>query len=145
MSDGATLDIRRAGPGDIPHVLALDPLVPADPSRRPFIQRSVSAGQAFLALKEGQVIGYGVLDYHFFDCGFVSMLMVAPEFRRQGIGSALMACMEEFCQTEKLFTSTNESNTTMQALLEKRGYVRSGIVENLDEGDPEWIYFKRVG
>lgn len=145
MNEPDSLEIRRAGPGDIPHVVAVDPLVPTDPGRRNFIQRSVSAGQAFMALEGGRVIGYGVLHYHFFECGFVAMLMVAPECRRRGVGSALMAYMEEFCQTEKLFTSTNESNTIMQALLEKMGYVRSGTVENLDEGDPEWIYFKRVG
>jgi hypothetical protein len=35
------------------------------------------------------------------------------------------------------------SNTIMQELFEKLGYIRSGYIENLDEGDPEIIYFKR--
>jgi hypothetical protein len=30
----------------------------------------------------------------------------------------------------------------MQSLLLKNGYTQSGIIENLDEGDPELIYFK---
>jgi RimJ/RimL family protein N-acetyltransferase len=42
-----------------------------------------------------------------------------------------------------LFTSTNQSNIAMQRLCESCGFERSGIVENLDEGDPELIYFKR--
>jgi hypothetical protein len=33
----------------------------------------------------------------------------------------------------------------MQNLCEKLGFVRSGCIENLDEGDPEIIYFKRMG
>jgi len=32
----------------------------------------------------------------------------------------------------------------MQRLCEHLGYVRSGWIDNLDEGDPEIIYFKRV-
>jgi hypothetical protein len=35
-----------------------------------------------------------------------------------------------------LFASTNESNVPMQALLDSLGYVQSGIINNLDPGDP---------
>ena len=35
-------------------------------------------------------------------------------------------------------------NAPMQALVEKLGYVKSGWIENLDEGDPDIIYFKRL-
>jgi hypothetical protein len=31
----------------------------------------------------------------------------------------------------------------MQRLCERLGYVRSGWIENLDEGDPEIIYSKK--
>ena len=44
--------------------------------------------------------------------------------------------------TTKLFVSTNESNTPMRALLAKHGYVPSGFIENLDEGDLELFFFK---
>jgi hypothetical protein len=44
----------------------------------------------------------------------------------------------------KLFTSTNVYNERMQRLCERLGYVRSGIIENLDEDDPELFYFKRL-
>jgi hypothetical protein len=32
----------------------------------------------------------------------------------------------------------------MQALLDKLEYAHSGIIENLDEADPELVYFKRL-
>lgn len=31
----------------------------------------------------------------------------------------------------------------MQSLLAKLDYVESGVIHNLDEGDPEIVYFKR--
>lgn len=40
----------------------------------------------------------------------------------------------------KLFTSTNASNFAMQRLLVASGFIDSGIVHGLDEGDPELIY-----
>jgi hypothetical protein len=46
--------------------------------------------------------------------------------------------------TEKLFTSTNLSNLPMQGIMSKLGYRPSGVIENLDPGDPELIYFKRL-
>jgi hypothetical protein len=56
-----------------------------------------------------------------------------------------MARLESECRTEKLFTSTNLSNLPMQSLLAKRGYKLSGVIDNLDPGDPELVYFKFVG
>lgn len=44
----------------------------------------------------------------------------------------------------KLFTSTNLSNLPMQSLLSKSGYELSGVIHNLDVGDPEIVYYKRV-
>jgi hypothetical protein len=32
----------------------------------------------------------------------------------------------------------------MQSLLKKLEYERSGIINNLDPGDPELIYFKKI-
>jgi hypothetical protein len=57
----------------------------------------------------------------------------------------LLQYMESVCQTPKLFTSTNLSNLPMQSLLAKLNYVLSGVIHNLDESDPEIVYFKRLG
>jgi RimJ/RimL family protein N-acetyltransferase len=46
--------------------------------------------------------------------------------------------------TDRVFTSTNESNAHMRHVLEKLGYERSGIVHDLDPGDPELIYSKAL-
>ena len=65
------------------------------------------------------------------------------EFIRREVG-ALLRHMELCCRTPKLFTSTNQSNLSMQSLLAKLGYESSGLIHNLDEGDPEIVYFKRL-
>ncbi|HEX8685911.1 MAG TPA: GNAT family N-acetyltransferase, partial [Pyrinomonadaceae bacterium] len=92
----------------------------------------------------GEVIGYGVLSHNFYAHGFVEMLYVHPGRRRRGVGAALLLHMESLCRSPKLFTSTNLSNLPMQSLLNRTGYSLSGVIHNLDEGDPELVYFKRL-
>lgn len=79
----------------------------------------------------------------FFSRPFVSLLHVGEAHRRRGVGSALMAHVEAVFPGDRLFVSTNESNVAMRALLAGRGYEPSGVVHNLDPGDPELIFVKR--
>lgn len=134
-----TITIRPAAAGDIETLCSLDLI-----ARREFIERSVVAGDCHIADDGGEVIGYGVLSHAFYDQGFVEMLYVDPDRRRCGAGRALLLHMESFCRTSKLFTSTNLSNLPMQSLLNQAGYGLSGVIHNLDEGDPELVYFKRL-
>lgn len=129
---------------DAESVISLDSLSETDPRRIPFIMRSISSGQCHIIEQLGQIVGYGVLEYSFYDCGFIAMVYIHPDFRRKGFGSELIKYFEALCRTEKLFTSTNQSNLPMQALLARLEYKRSGVIENLDESDPELVYFKRL-
>ena len=105
------------------------------------IEASVAAGDALIARVGGQVVGF-LLGGRFFGYDFMELLFVEPTHRRQGIGTALITSWEERATTEKLFTSTNESNAAMHEVCRRLGFVRSGLIDNLDEGDPEVVYFK---
>jgi ribosomal protein S18 acetylase RimI-like enzyme len=137
---GASIVVRGAHAGDVEAIEVADPRAAGDEERRRFIRHAVAEGSAFVAERGGGVVGYAVLEHTFFGHGFVSMLVVHPDHRRAGVGSALMRQAEGACRSARIFTSTNRSNRPMQALLEGLGYVRSGIVEDLDPGDPELIY-----
>jgi GNAT superfamily N-acetyltransferase len=76
--------------------------------------------------------------------GFLSLLVVAKESRRRGVGRALLERSMAICTTAKLFTSTNESNMPMRLLLRDERFEESGVIHNLDEGDPELVFFRRV-
>ena len=97
-----------------------------------------------VAVIDQNAVGYGVLNYTFYHHGWIDMLYVAGDHSRCGVGTALLEQLERLCKTPKLFTSTNLSNLPMQALLSRRGYLLSGVIHNLDERDPEAVYFKRL-
>lgn len=136
--------IRPANESDVEALCSLDLIARRERDRREFIRRAVVSGDCFVAVAEEEVIGYGVLNYSFYGNGHIDMLYVHSGHRRRGAGKALLQHLESLCQTPKLFTSTNLSNLPMQTLLTKLEYVLSGVIHNLDDGDPEIVYFKRL-
>ena len=138
------MDVRPARAADIGPIAALDQTAQSDPRRAEEISRAVSAGGCHVAIVDGSIAGYAVFRADFFNQGFVWLLGVAENRRRRGVGNALMAAIERACPTAKLFTSTNRSNTPMRSLLTRRGYTEVGVVDGLDEGDPEVFFMKHL-
>jgi GNAT superfamily N-acetyltransferase len=138
------MQIEVAQEVDIDGMVALDALVSGNESRRNLITRTVKQHHGYVARQETQLVGFLLMHEHFFELPFIELLIVHPSFRCQGIGMALMQHIETIYTPGKLFTSTNLSNERMQRLCERLGYVRSGIVEHLDEDDPELFYFKQL-
>jgi ribosomal protein S18 acetylase RimI-like enzyme len=143
--DPLAIDIAVASSADIEEVQAIDERVLGRAERQDFLRQSVERRECLVARCNGTLTGFAVVDRSFFDQRFVALLIVDPRYQRQGIGSALMTAVESRFPGEKLFTSTNTSNLKMQALCEQLGFVRSGYIEHLDEGDPEIVYFKIAG
>jgi ribosomal protein S18 acetylase RimI-like enzyme len=144
MQKAAMSLVRKASPGDVPAIVECDAYAQSHASRRSFIQAAVAQGQCFVAAAGSSALGFVVLTHSFFEQGFIPLVVVAQGQRRMGLGLQLLAAAQSACGTAKLFTSTNSSNIAAQALLFKAGFVRSGIIENLDSQDPELVYFKWV-
>lgn len=129
---------RLATPQDIDGLIEIDSIKTHERALK--IAQWVADKNCYLIEQETQIDAYAVLHYHFFDFGFIEMLMVNKQFRRLGLGVELINQLKLICTTSKLFTSTNQSNTAMQALLNHTQFLASGVIENLDDDDPELIY-----
>jgi ribosomal protein S18 acetylase RimI-like enzyme len=141
---GGEVEIIKAASKELPGLLEVNAtLVDSTVDHTDFIKKSVKAGKCFAALVSGKVAGFGILGTSlFYEQQFIELLAVHPQYKRRGIATALIRRMEEICPAKKLFTSTNKSNIIAQKTYEANGFIRSGYIENLDEGDPEIIYFK---
>ncbi|WP_371630221.1 GNAT family N-acetyltransferase [Streptomyces sp. NBC_00341] len=133
--------VRRASGSDADALVRIDSLAAeGDEERCRHIRRWCRQGLAAVAEDAAGALGYCVVEYTFFEQGFVTMLMVAPGARGQGVGGRLLEDAAASCVTPKLFTSTNVSNQPMQRLLQRAGWTPAGLLHGLDEGDPELFY-----
>lgn len=137
------LSIAVATPADVDALIGTDHIATTSADRREAIAEWTATGQCHLARRDGEVVGYLAFTRSFFRSPFIEMLMVAAPARRTGVGRALIEhCIAVTPPGQKLWTSTNESNTPMRALLPQLGFVQTGMFEHLDPGDPELIFLR---
>lgn len=137
--------VRRAHESDSDALIAIDSVASeGDTGRRASIRRWCRQGLLVVAEDASGPLGYCVVEYTFFDQGFVTMLMVVPSARGKGVGYRLLESAAVSCTTSKLFTSTNVTNQPMQRLLQRAGWSPMGLLHGLDEGDPELFYLCRT-
>ncbi|HBN82295.1 MAG TPA: hypothetical protein DDZ89_00460 [Clostridiales bacterium] len=132
-------DIKLATESDLYHILDIDPFRRID-----LICHAIKHGGCYIAVYNGIIKGLAIMNYTFFDNGFIELLMVAEKYRQCGVGSALLNHLFTVCKTQKIFASTNKSNETMRKLLGKTGFTFCGEIDALDEGDPEMFFFRKV-
>ncbi|MFI7416664.1 GNAT family N-acetyltransferase [Nonomuraea sp. NPDC049684] len=141
--DFRPLSVRPGRAADAESLVNLDSVARSDGGqRRGSIERWCRDGSVLVADSPAGLVGYCVVEYTFFEQGFVTMLMVAESARGHGIGAELLKAAAASCRTAKLFTSTNLSNHPMQRLLLRAGWRAVGMVHGLDEADPEVFYLR---
>lgn len=135
-------DIRSVGRNETEVVARIDPRLAANPERLAHLGDLMRAGLSWLAVRDGEPLGFAIVTRHFFNFPFVDLLHVADAHRRLGAGRALMDHCEQAHDADRIFTSTNESNAPMRALLAGAGWRPCGQVDALDPGDPELFFVK---
>ncbi|SES18988.1 Acetyltransferase (GNAT) domain-containing protein [Gracilibacillus ureilyticus] len=138
------ITITKAKIDDLDKLVDIDNMVIGSKNRRNIIQQSIQLEQCLISKEEEEITGFLIYDTNFFECAFISLIIVSPSHRRKGFASALINYMVTISPTNKIFSSSNRSNVSMHKVFEKNEFIRSGIIENLDEGDPEIIYFNEL-
>ena len=113
-------------------------------NREEKITKAILDGECFLILADDKKVGFVIFDYRFFDQGWIELIIIDEKYRGKGIGRKVFDIICEQCKSDKVFTSTNRSNTQMQKALEKADFSFAGELKGLDEGDPELFYYKRL-
>ena len=126
---------------DLDEIVNIDREVIGSDRRRNYIKKAIEEERCVAIKNDFSLVGFLIFDIHFFDCSFISLIIVKPTERRKGYAKSLMKYFISISPTKKIFSSTNQSNKRMQEVFEANGFIQSGFVENLDEGDPEIIYF----
>jgi ribosomal protein S18 acetylase RimI-like enzyme len=141
---GAKEGVRRAIMSDLPGLMILDQRTAGRDSQRVAdLRRHIEVGELHIHVGPNGVDGYFVVGpRRFFGRDFVEFLFVAPAVRRSGLGTHLLCAALDLEGTPQVFTSTNQSNTLMRDLLTQADWQPSGLLEGLDDGDPELVFFR---
>ncbi|EKN67021.1 hypothetical protein BABA_13332 [Neobacillus bataviensis LMG 21833] len=134
--------LKKAQLIDLDNIVRIDEEIIGNKSRWEYIRKATEDGRCIVANDKNLIIGFLIFDTHFFDCSFISLIIVRPTERRKGYATSLIEYFINISPTKKIFSSTNKSNQRMQEVFNANGFTQSGFIENLDEGDPEIIYFK---
>jgi GNAT superfamily N-acetyltransferase len=140
--------VRRGSVVDLDRIRAID-TAHSDLRAAQLHQLALGAGGLVLVAEEhadatSPLIGYvAMASGHFFECDFIELLVVREQDRRRGVGALLLNAAVEAAQSPTVFTSANESNTPMRALLTREGWLVSGTLDGLDPGDPEVVYLRQ--
>ncbi|MEQ9007391.1 MAG: GNAT family N-acetyltransferase, partial [Ekhidna sp.] len=138
------MEFRLGKKEDSSAIKAIDSSIGSDSNRAEFIDLSLQQGTVRVALDDGEIVGYSVVNYSFFRRPTLEMLMISESRRGEGIGKTLLRqALTTIGENRELWTTTNKSNTWMQSLLESEGFKKTGTIDNLDPGDPELVYFKK--
>jgi GNAT superfamily N-acetyltransferase len=133
--------LRPAWGADLANLGRIDPQLSQQAYGRK-AARLLNQGRAWVADINGAPVAYALTSVDFFARPLVEMIFVAPRFRRQGLGQALLARCEAAHQDDRMFVTVKVSDAPMIGLLAKAGFQGSGIVYNLNPDDPELVYVK---
>ena len=140
--------LRKATSKDIAVVVDFDYNLDKDEhiklNREEKITKAISNDECFLILADDKEVGFVIFDYRFFDQGWIELIIIDKEYRGKGIGGKTFDLICEQSKSDKVFTSTNSSNTQMQRALMTADFAFAGKINGLDDGDPEHFYYKKV-
>jgi ribosomal protein S18 acetylase RimI-like enzyme len=106
------------------------------------------ARETWVARRGGDLVGFAVLQMKGPFAGYVQTVCVAPRARGQGIGTRLLASVEEriFRETPNVFLCVSSFNDRARRLYERLGYERIGELRDyIVAGHSEILLRKTTG
>jgi predicted GNAT superfamily acetyltransferase len=97
-----------------------------------------------VADEEGTTAGFIAFRTDWFQCTFVSLVVVREDWRLRGVARALYRRVEEMSPSPRLYSSTEETNTGSIKMHAALGFSPSGHIDNLPQGYRELLFYKRI-
>ncbi len=98
-----------------------------------------------IAERNGKRVGYVRLEYLWSIVPYISLIQVLPEYRRQGVGKALLRFIETFLRNtghEVLYSSSQADEPEPQAWHRHVGFEECGVIAGINDGIGE-VFFRK--
>ena len=101
--------------------------------------------EVVIAEWNGKRVGYVRLEYLWSIVPYISLIQVSPEYRRKGIGKALLRFIEAFLRDaghKVLYSSSQANEPEPQAWHRYMGFEECGFIAGINEGMGE-VFFRK--
>lgn len=138
------IEIRLPRSADAPACAELAALVIGPDRAGPFIKSHLEQHQLMVAEAGGEIVGFLAYRTDWFQCTFVSLVVVREDWRRRGIAREFYRSVEAVSLSPRLFSSTEETNAASIRMHTALGFQPSGHIDNLPQGTRELLFYKRI-
>ncbi|HEX7787683.1 MAG TPA: GNAT family N-acetyltransferase, partial [Methylomirabilota bacterium] len=142
--DAPMIEIRLPRVADSVGCTTLAATVIGEERAPAFIRSHMEQHRLIVAESGGEVVGFVAYRLDWFQCTFVSLVVVREDFRRKGIAREFFKSVEAVSPTPRLFSSTEETNVPSIRMHTALGFVPSGHIDNLPQGVRELLFYKRI-
>ena len=135
------IEIRLPRLADTLPCAELAALVIGEERAGPFIKSHLERHHLIVAEADDEIVGFLAYRIDWFQCTFVSLVVVREDFRRRGIAREFFKAVSP---TPRLFSSTEETNAVSIRMHVALGFTPSGHIDNLPQGSRELIFYRRI-
>jgi predicted GNAT superfamily acetyltransferase len=136
--------IRSPEPGDTHLIVSLAASAIGAQRAVALVRSHFERGALLVAEDDGEAVGFLAYRTDWFQCTFVSLVVVAEVARRRGVARALFQAVERRSPSARLFSSSEETNAASIQMHRALGFVQSGHIDNLPQGYRELLFYKRL-
>jgi len=111
------------------------------------IKRKIEEREIVVTEVNGKLVGYLRLEYLWSQVPYIGLIRVLPEYRRKGIGKALLHFLEEFLRSKGhsvLFSSSQANEPEPQAWHRHVGFEECGFIAGINDGGIGEVFFRKV-
>jgi len=138
------IEIRLPRVADATACSALAALVIGEDRAGAFVRSHFERHHLIVAEADGDVVGFLAYRTDWFQCTFVSLVVVHEDFRRKGIAREFFKAVEAVSPTPRLFSSTEKTNAVSIRMHTALGFTPSGHIDNLPQGTRELLFYRRI-
>ena len=138
------IEIRLPRLADAMPCAELAALVIGEERSGAFIKSHLERHHLIVAESSPDIVGFLAYRTDWFQCTFVSLVVVREDFRRKGIAREFFKAVEAVSPTPRLYSSTEETNAASIRMHTALGFVPSGHLDNLPQGSRELFFYRRI-
>jgi predicted GNAT superfamily acetyltransferase len=138
------IEIRLPRLADAGACAELAALVIGEERSGAFIRSHLEQHHLVVAEADHEVVGFLAYRTDWFQCTFVTLVVVKEDFRRKGIAREFYKAVEAISPTPRLFSSSDETNAVSIRMHMALGFTPSGHIDNLPQGTRELLFYRRI-